>query len=222
MAEFLEVAMPAALQCQSCQRLVEEAEEFVCCAGATLEWRCMACHKMSEGFAFPYGQCPGCGGQLGLSEIRGEVAATPAAAIREALEIELGGMAFYQQAAKQTREPAAKALFEQLVAMEVAHTQTLARRYHVRLPDDMAMTPERAALYAGNAIGRFESGASLMQLAVELERKAAAYFAVQGAKFAEGSPERALYREHEEEEREHVELLSREYARLRAEELGLR
>jgi rubrerythrin len=214
--------MIAALQCQGCHRLVDEAEEFVCCAGATLEWRCMACHKMAEGFAFPYGQCPGCGGKLALSEIRGEVGATPAAAIREALEIELGGMAFYQQAAKQAREPAAKALFEQLVSMEVAHTQALARRYHVQLPDDMTMSPERAALYAGDAIGRFESGASLMQLAVDLERKAVTYFAVQGAKFAEGSPERTLYRELEEEEREHVELLSREFARLRAEELGLR
>ena len=36
----------------------------MCCAGAALQWRCESCAKVSEGFAFPYGRCPHCGGRL--------------------------------------------------------------------------------------------------------------------------------------------------------------
>ncbi len=44
--------------CPKCRKPIEEgAEEYVCCAGESLMWRCDGCHKVSDGFAFPYGIC---------------------------------------------------------------------------------------------------------------------------------------------------------------------
>ena len=44
--------------CPRCKRELEDEESYVCCAGVQLRWRCNDCHKVSEGFAFPYGMCP--------------------------------------------------------------------------------------------------------------------------------------------------------------------
>ena len=43
----------------------------ICCADATVQWRCQSCGKVSEGFAFPYGMCPHCGGSLRVLERAG-------------------------------------------------------------------------------------------------------------------------------------------------------
>ena len=64
--------------CPKCRRPLEDEADgpYICCAGASLQWRCMDCAKVSEGFAFPYGRCPHCGGELEVVEgVRASAAA---------------------------------------------------------------------------------------------------------------------------------------------------
>jgi glutamate synthase (NADPH) small chain len=199
--------------CPKCRRPLEGDEDYVCCAGATLRWNCESCGKVSEGFAFPFGMCPACGGKL----VRANGATAPVGvamdAIRTAFEIELGGSAFYAKAASETGDPQLAELFGKFAAMEKEHMATLARRYHLEAPAPSAeFHIARAAVYAG-ARHRPEDPASLFQLAIAFERRAVQLFGdlEMGAK--EGSAERRLYRELCAEEREHVDLLGTEYAR---------
>ena len=53
--------------CPKCHQPLDGDESYICCADAQLQWRCDDCAKVSEGFAFPYGMCPHCGGKLGRS-----------------------------------------------------------------------------------------------------------------------------------------------------------
>ena len=90
---------------------------------------------MSEGFAFPYGMCPYCGGKLTALERPGVSEDAGIHAIRLAFEIELGGLDFYSQASRQSTDPALKELFAKLAGMEREHMETLSRRYHLTPPE---------------------------------------------------------------------------------------
>ena len=93
--------------CPRCHRPLEGDESYICCAGMELRWRCTECHKVAEGFAFPYGLCPYCKGQLEMLD-RGAIEDDRALeAVRKAFEIELGGHAFYQRAARDAKDPGA-------------------------------------------------------------------------------------------------------------------
>ena len=72
--------------CPKCHRpLADESEGvFICCAGESLQWHCTSCAKVSEGFAFPYGRCPHCGGALEVVEGRRAEAAAALEGIRMA------------------------------------------------------------------------------------------------------------------------------------------
>jgi len=48
--------------CPKCRRILEEDE--ICCAQVRYTWKCRKCHKLSTGFAVPYGKCFLCGGEL--------------------------------------------------------------------------------------------------------------------------------------------------------------
>jgi glutamate synthase (NADPH) small chain len=108
-------------------------EPHICCAGATLHWHCRSCAKVSEGFAFPHGGCPLCGGALDLFDPGPVGDAAAMNAVRKAFEIELGGQAFYHRAAVSASDPALRELFARFAAMEREHMDTLAGRYHVDL-----------------------------------------------------------------------------------------
>ncbi len=206
-------AIERAKSCPKCHRPIEGDEEYVCCAGESIAWRCTDCQKVSEGFAFPYGMCPACGGKLAPREARPIENAAALAAIRTAFEIELGGQAFYARAATTTDEPSLKVLFEKFVAMEAEHMATLARRYHAEVPKpDQSFEVERAAIYAGIP-HKPEDPANLFRIAIAFEERAVSFFTDRGAACAEGSVERQLYRELAAEEAEHVALLTTEYDR---------
>jgi glutamate synthase (NADPH) small chain len=199
--------------CPRCQRPLEDEESYVCCAGIELSWRCTSCRKVAEGFAFPYGLCPYCKGKLELLE-RGAVEGDAAVeAVRKAFEIELGGRAFYQRAARDATDAQLRDLFSRLAAMEDEHMQTLTRRYHADLPAASAdFQIDRAAIFAG--IDRNpEDPANLFRIAIAFEVRAANFFGREGELAPAGSPERELYLELAAEEREHVELLSTEFRR---------
>ncbi|WP_242336847.1 MULTISPECIES: NADPH-dependent glutamate synthase [Anaeromyxobacter] len=207
--------------CPKCHRPVEGDEAYVCCAGSTLQWRCDDCGKVSEGFAFPYGMCPACGGKLAALE-RGKVEDAAAQdAIRVAFEIELGGMAFYSRAAKETPDAGLKALFGKFAAMEQEHMATLSRRYHADMPAPSAdFKVERAAIYAGIA-NRPEDPANLFRIAIAFEERAVKFFTERAEKTVPASAERQLYKELAAEEREHVDLLTTEFERWKLGKPGL-
>jgi len=210
--------------CPKCHRPLEDERDgvYICCADAALRWRCRQCAKVSEGFAFPYGRCPHCAGELVVHDAPG-VANNAAAldSIRMAFEIELGGRAFYQRAAAESREPELKQLFGRFALMEGEHMETLSRRYHLDVP---ATSPEFrlevAAVFA-NVEHRPQDPGNLFRIAIGLEHRAAHFFTTRADQAAPGSPEQQLLRELAAEEREHAELLRTEHERLRAGKPGL-
>jgi acyl-coenzyme A synthetase/AMP-(fatty) acid ligase/rubrerythrin len=213
------------LRCPKCQQPVAEADagKYLCCAAARLQWQCGQCGETSEGFAFAYRRCPKCGGQLaprsatvGVGD--SEVAALDA--VRTAFEIELGGRAFYQRAAAEAADPTLRALFARFAVMEGAHMETLARRYHVDLPDPPpGFRIETAAVHA-QLEARPDDPAQLFRIAIALEERAAAFFAERSARAAIASAERQLYDELATEEREHAQALATEWSRWRGDAPG--
>lgn len=209
------------ITCPRCHRPVEGDEAYICCAGVQLRWRCNACGKVSEGFAFPYGMCPYCKGKLELLE-RGPLDDEKGLdAIRQAFEIELGGHAFYERAAREAKEPELQDLFGRFAEMEQEHMETLSRRYHADMPEPSEdFQVDRAAIFAG--IDRHpEDPANLFRIAIAFEERAVKFFTDQGAQAPEGSVERELYKELAAEEREHVELLTTEFNRWKSGKVGI-
>ena len=208
--------------CPKCHQPLEDGEEsYICCANASLQWRCTDCAKVSEGFALPYGLCPYCGGKLAAvnpRDIEGDAALD---AVRKAFEIELGGQAFYLRAAADSTDPVLQDLFARFAAMEEEHMQTLQRRYHAREADSGSVFKlELAAIFAG-VPNRPADPANLFRIAIGMEERAAAFFdsCAQGSLADAGTHQ--LYRELAAEEREHADLLRTEYARWRAGKPGL-
>jgi rubrerythrin len=165
--------------------------------------------------------CPACGGkltQLGDRKIEGAAAMD---AIRIAFEIELGGMAFYSRAAKESTDPVLRDLFGRFAAMERQHMETLSRRYHAEVP---APSPDfkvdRAAVYAGIP-NKPEDPANLFRIAIAFEQRAVKFFTDRMDGTPAGSAERQLYKELAAEEREHVEILTTEYGRWQSGRGGL-
>lgn len=207
--------------CPRCQRPLEDEEAYICCADVVLRWRCNDCHKVSEGFAFPYGMCPFCKGKLELLD-RGAIDDDRALeAVRKAFEIELGGHAFYERAAREASEPALRELFGRFAAMEQEHMDTLSRRYHADLPqaaEDFQL--DRAAIFSG-VERKPEDPANLFRIAIAFEQRAADFFTREGEQAPAGSVESELYKELAAEEREHVELISTEFRRWSAGKAGI-
>jgi rubrerythrin len=209
--------------CPRCHRPIEGDEQYICCAGAQLEWRCESCSKVSEGFAFPYGTCPHCGTGK-LQEVSGrtfEGDAKALEAVRIAFEIELGGQAFYTNAAKETSEPALQELFAKFAGMEAEHMATLSRRYHLapQVPSS-EFKVARAAIYAG-IDHRPDDPANLFRIAIAFEQRAVDFFSASADDAPSGSAERQLYQELAAEEREHVAILTTEFERWKQGKPGL-
>lgn len=206
--------------CPKCHKPLEGDEEYVCCANEVLQWRCTSCSKVSEGFAFPYGMCPLCGGKLEVINQTG-VADEVMDAIRAAFEIELGGRAFYRQAAATATDPQLKELFSKLAAMEDEHTATLCKRYHTTVPTaEETLRVDLAAIYAGLEHAPADPG-NMLKLAIGFEQRAAAFFTERAAKAAAASAEQQLYNELAAEERDHVAMLTTEYHRWKEGKAGI-
>jgi len=210
------------ITCPRCHRPIEGDEAYICCANVELRWRCKECGKVSEGFAFPYGMCPHCKkGKLELLDRTAIDDTKGLDAIRAAFEIELGGHAFYQRAANESKDPALRELFGRFAGMEKEHMETLSRRYHADLPqagDDFQI--DHAAIFAG-VDRKPEDPANLFRIAISFEERAVKFFTEQGERAPGGSVERDLYKELAAEEREHVAILTTEYERWKAGKAGL-
>jgi homotetrameric NADPH-dependent glutamate synthase len=208
--------------CPKCHRPLDGDESFICCAGETLKWRCTSCAKVSEGFAFPYGACPHCGGELEV------VGATPVEnaealeAIRTAFEIELGGRAFYRRAAARSKDPVLADLFFRFAEMEEEHMHTLERRYHTTIAEgsEDVLRLDVLQLYSG-VEGSPDDPEVLFKTAIGLEYQAEAFYRGRIAATTPGSQENRLYQELAAEEREHADVLTTERARWRAGKPGI-
>ena len=205
--------------CPKCQRPWDgkDEDDGICCAGLALSWSCKGCGKVSEGFAFPFGRCPLCGGELvhGTGESGGEGPSEGfAEAIVRAFETELGGLEFYGRGARESTDPEVRELFFRLAEMEREHIATLARRYHV----EPSTIPTVGRVHA-DALPR--EPVAILRVALTLEQRARELYATQGRAMVEGSRERELYRALEAEEHEHVALIATELARREAGMPGL-
>ncbi len=206
--------------CPKCHQAIEGDEEYVCCATAQLTWKCQDCAKVTEGFAFPYGMCPACGGRLAVADPAKAADAAALDAVRIAFEIELGGQAFYGRASKEASDPLLRDLFGRMAEMEKEHMATLSRRYHAQVPAPGEFKVDRAAVYAGIP-NRPEDPANLFRIAIAFEERAVKFFTERGEAAAAGSPEKELYRELAAEEKEHVALLTTELERWKQGKPGL-
>lgn len=206
------------MKCPQCDRPLEFAAEglYICCAGASRRWRCVGCSGEHEGFAFAYGACPSCGGRLlPIDASRFEEPAL--AGVRMAFEIELGGRAFYQRAAAETRDPQMRELFGRFALMEGEHMETLARRYHVPTVA-RASHPLRLDLAAlfGGVEHRPQDPDNLFRIAIAIEQRAARLFTEHADRADSSSPDAELFRELAAEEMEHALHLGDEHERWRA------
>ncbi|MBI5067524.1 MAG: NADPH-dependent glutamate synthase [Deltaproteobacteria bacterium] len=207
--------------CPKCRQPLDGDEEYLCCASAKLQWHCQDCGKVSEGFAFPYGMCPACGGKLAVRDPLQVDQAAALEAIRIAFEIELGGQAFYRRAAAESKDPILKELFQKFVGMEEEHMATLSARYHAVVPkpaEDFKI--DRAAVYAGIP-NRPEDPGNLFRIAIAFEQRAVQFFTERSGKVPAGSVEHQLYKELAAEEQEHVALLTTEFERWKQGKPGL-
>jgi acyl-coenzyme A synthetase/AMP-(fatty) acid ligase len=202
--------------CPECHlpRALQSYGAAICCAGAPSQWHCMQCGETSQAFAFAYGRCPHCGGELVLSQASHDPGANSAAltAVRTAFEIELGGRAFYQQAAVEARDDSMRAMFRRFADMEGEHMEALARRYHVTdiPPHSPDFRIDLAALFAGIE-SRPQDPGNLFRIAIALENRAAGYFLSRAAVAEGGSDEQRQYLELANEEHEHAHALATEF-----------
>ena len=185
--------------CPKCRLPLDGDEEYLCCAGLSLTWTCDGCQKVYEGFAFPYGLCPACGGTLAHGHEAALDSAKAVEALRHAFEIELGGLAFYARGAEETTDPVLKELFVHLSTMERGHMETA--RGGTTCPSRHGR-PASAARACTRTPTAGRTGEDLLKLAVHLEKRARR---LPGARteLEPGSAEWRLYREMEAEEREH-------------------
>jgi len=209
-------------KCPRCHGPIDAGEPYVCCAGSSIRWQCVSCQKVVEGFAFPYGRCSACGGKLTREHEGHGSDDAVRQAVREAMEIELGGWSFYRKGAQETDDAELAQLFESLAAMEREHLELLATRYHVPRPElgTGDVGSDVAALYAGVAAAP-KTAIELLEVAVGLEERAKTFFAERSGSLQRGSSVWRLYRELEAEEHEHVALLETELERRKAGLAGL-
>jgi rubrerythrin len=194
------------------------AEDLVCCADLHYTWKCRSCHKVSQGFAVPYGKCHLCGGELDV--VKGHDFDEPMRVrpIREAVQFELNSYHFYRLALGKVMEPTLREILSQLYQHEVDHLHTLQERYHTHLdPAVLELRPDADKLlgdqlFAGiDLTDRRQGPLDLYDRAIAMERRTRDHFKKLGDELPDG-PERDVCLELAAEEEEHVALLETERA----------
>ncbi len=200
--------------CPKCHRVL--AEDAVCCADLVYTWRCTACHKVSTGFAIPYGKCFMCGGELKVIEGHQFDDPMTVKPIREAVQFELNTYHFYRLALTRVTDPTLKAIFQELYQHEVDHLHTLQERYHTHLNDDVLnLRPDTDtlladALFEGVDLADPSAGPlGLYDKAILMERRTRDHFRDLAAGLPAG-PEKEVCLELAAEEEEHVAMLETE------------
>ena len=174
-----------------------------------------------------YGTCEDC--QAGRLVPR-TVATTELLFARDALRIaiatERSGLEFYTRGAKLVEDARARKVFRRLAAEEREHLATLEARFKQLLNEDARLESYPTFLFfKGAANGLFASGAEkltkivddreALMLGIRCERGSHRFFKRYGERFDDSEGKR-IFLEFADEEREHLELLIKEYRSLAA------
>jgi Fur family transcriptional regulator, ferric uptake regulator len=142
-------------------------------------------------------------------------------ALRIALATERSGRDFYARAATMTRDARARSVFLKLSESEKDHLARLENRYQELLAQDPELESRPTFLFfKGAANGLFSAAAEqvlkvqsdrdALMLGIRCERGSHKFFKKYGERF-EDSEGKQIFLEFAEEEKEHLELLIREY-----------
>jgi rubrerythrin len=203
--------------CPKCHQIIDE--DYVCCADVSYTWKCVQCRKLSQGFVIPFGRCEMCGGTLEIVEEYSFEQPARLKPIRQALQAEMNAYTFYAMAAAEATDPDVRALFKSLSDMELEHLDHLAQKYHAHIEMNPNLTPHpkiRQILLEGiETVPAQDRLVALYGRAIEMERRARAFFLTQVEALGEGV-EREIYRELAAEEDEHIALLESGLAKTKA------
>jgi Fur family ferric uptake transcriptional regulator len=146
-------------------------------------------------------------------------------ALRIAIATERSGLEFYTRAARIARHPRGRAVFEKMAEEEKEHLSTLEARYRNLLARDPELESRPTFLFfKGAANGLFAAGAEelkgkgvddrrALMIGIRCERGSHKFFKRYGERF-EDSDGKQMFLEFADEERDHLDLLIREYRAL--------
>jgi Fur family ferric uptake transcriptional regulator len=146
-------------------------------------------------------------------------------ALRIAIATERSGLEFYTRAARITKDPHGRSVFHKLADEEKHHLSTLEKRYQKLLEQDPQLESRPTFLFfKGAANGLFARGADELlatgindveayKIGIRCERGSHRFFKKYGERF-EDSEGKQIFLEFADEERDHLELLIREYRAL--------
>lgn len=145
-------------------------------------------------------------------------------ALRIAIATERSGREFYARAAKLTKDPRGRRIFEKLAGEEDDHLDRLEQRYRQILASDPQLESYPTFLFfKGAANGLFAAGTEqlakgvddkqALMIGIRCERGSHRFFKRYGERFEESEGKR-VFLEFADEERQHLELLIREYRAL--------
>jgi Fur family ferric uptake transcriptional regulator len=212
------------LICKTCQ----QSFEFLSSDIEALVEEVSAARKFrpSQSVLQIYGTCEHC--DAGTSA---ETPPTPVESVfaRDALKVaiatERSGLAFYTRAARLAKDERGRKVFERLAAEEGEHLQTLETRYRELVARDPNLEVQPTFLFfKGAANGLFAAGVEelgqkgvddrqALRIGIRCERGSHRFFRRYGERFEESEGKR-VFLEFAEEERDHFNLLVREYRSL--------
>jgi Fur family transcriptional regulator, ferric uptake regulator len=171
-----------------------------------------------------YGTCEEC--QTGRPANKGGTTELVFArdALRIAIATERSGLEFYSRAARITQDPRGRTVFQKLAEEEKEHLGTLEARYAQLLAIDPELEARPTFLFfKGAANGLFAEGTDRLTrgvndqqallIGIRCERGSHRFFKKYGERF-EDSEGKQIFMEFADEEKQHLELLIREYKSL--------
>ena len=175
-----------------------------------------------------HGVCEECRTGRAAAPIDGSITARVFArdALRMAIATEKSGREFYARAAKLTTDARGRKVFQKLASEEDDHLGKLRRRYQelARQDPDLESRPT-FLFFKGAASGLFGAGVhelhdgiddrEALRIAIRCERGSHEFFKKYASRFEESEGKR-IFTEFADEEREHLDLLIREYQTLSA------
>lgn len=178
-----------------------------------------------------YGTCEACVAGLPSEPIPVSTEALFARdALRIAIATERSGREFYLRAMSITKDARARSIFERLSSDEDDHLERLEKRYAQLLEEqpDLENQPQ-FLFFKGASSGLFSAGVDALRnvtsdkdalmLGIKCERGSHRFFKRYGEKF-EDSEGKRIFLEFADEERDHLELLIREYRILTRKDKG--
>ena len=208
------------LICKSCNRSYEFLSSDI--EGLVEEIAAARGFAARQSVVQVYGTCEEC--QTGRRVSEGSVSTNllfARDALRIAIATERSGLEFYTRAARLTKDTRGRRIFKKLATEEKEHLAKLEARYTQLLATDPQLESRPTFLFfKGAANGLFAAGANelvkgvddrkALRIGIRCERGSHKFFKRYGERF-EDSEGKQIFLEFADEEREHLELLIREY-----------